>query len=428
MGGRTGGRNKLTDYDLVIVGAGASGLSAAKTARSAGLKVLILEAKSRIGGRAYTESTSLGVPFDHGAHFLHSASRNPFRHYADAHGLTYLNGGYDTRIHNGGRWYLPAEKSNFFERANALLDHISVAGDARDTLSTSDAIMKGNALATEETEFFHGYYEEFLGASARHVAAAEHTRYCDSFEDWPVQNGFGALLAHYGVEIPVSLNRPVNEIDYSGKNIVLKTPHGNISARSVIVTVSTGVLSSGAIKFTPQLPATKLSALEALPMGYAGKVAFRLTGHKMQDLTSQHALAMTRDGTFANLHVKPFGQSMISTIVGGAQWKLLEYEGAAALIETARSMITEIYGSDVRSQLLGRVLTTNWLSDPHVLGGHSYMRPGFGQARKSLAEPIAERLFFAGEATSFESWATMHGAYTEGIRAANEAVRHLRRS
>jgi monoamine oxidase len=171
----------LTDYDLVVVGAGASGLSAAKTARSAGLKVLTLEAKSRIGGRAYTESTSLGVPFDHGAHFLHSASQNPFRHYADTHGFTYLKGDYETRIHNGGRWYLPEEKSNFFERANALLGHISAGSDGRDTLSTCDAITKGNALATEETEFFNGYYEEFLGVSARCVAAAEHARYCDTY-------------------------------------------------------------------------------------------------------------------------------------------------------------------------------------------------------------------------------------------------------
>ena len=76
-----------SDVDVVVVGAGAAGLSAARTLTEKGHSVAVLEARSRIGGRAFTESNTFGVPYDHGCHWLHDESSNPWVKYGQDHGF-----------------------------------------------------------------------------------------------------------------------------------------------------------------------------------------------------------------------------------------------------------------------------------------------------------------------------------------------------
>jgi monoamine oxidase len=401
----------MTHTEVLIIGAGAAGLSAARAAELAGLSYIIVEGKGRPGGRAYTESTSLGVPFDHGAHFLHAASRNPFRLDAERIGFDYLKGGYNTRIWDG-RWLSADECREFHSWSRQQLGHVATQARADNSHPTSTLLSPTHKYSN----LFRGYYSEFLGADAAQVAAGEHLRYDDTNEDWPLRRGYGALLASYGAQIPVMLDCPVDEIDHTGREIIVRTRKGSIRADSVVITASTGVLAAEIIRFAPRLDVNKLRAIEGMPMGYAGKIAFRLGEGTFAETDRHHGLVNLPDGTFANIHVKPFDQPIAVVIVGGPIWEDIERAGPDAMIDAARGAIGTVYGASVVQGLLGPTVT-DWLSDPFIRGGHSFVHHGYGMTRQALAEPIDRRIYFAGEAASAESWATMHGARASAERA-----------
>lgn len=401
----------MTHTDVLIVGAGAAGLSAARAAELAELSYVIVEAKGRLGGRAYTESESTGLPFDHGAHFLHAASRNPFRLYADQEGFNYLQGGYDNEVWDG-RWLTSDERQCFHSWAKKELEYVALQAGADNSHAASTLLSSTHKF----TNLFNGYYSEFLGADPHQVAAGEHCRYEDTNEDWPLKMGYGALIASYGAGIPIMFDCPVHEIDHTGRDIIVRTHKGNIRAQNVVVTASTGVLAAEVIRFTPGLDLSKLRAIEGIPMGYAGKIAFRIIDHAFAEIDKHHGIVNLPNGVFANIHVKPFDQPIVVVIVGGPIWENIERAGPDAMSETARDAIAVVYGAKAASSLL-RPITTNWLADPYTRGGHSYVRPGYGLTRQTLAQPLDHRIHFAGEATSEESWATVHGARFAAERA-----------
>jgi monoamine oxidase len=366
---------------------------------------------------------------DHGAHYLHAASRNPLREYADQNGLPYKRGGYRTRIFDG-HWFSDDEQAHFLSVAKESLAEVALRADGGSMLSSYDVLRRSSLWSGSDKKLrslFDGYYAEFLGAEASEVAAAEHSRYQDTYEDWPLENGFGALIAHYGADIPVVLQSPVQEIDHTGRDIIVKTRKGDIRTRTVILTVSTGVLASEMIRFTPALSNAKHRAIGAVPMGYAGKIAFRLEGQQLAGIESHHGLVNRPDGLFAHLHIRPFEHPLAILIVGGPNWETIERAGADAMIAMGRKVVSDLFGSKILRDL-GKALATKWVSDLHILGGHSFMRPGHGFARGDLAEPVEDRIFFAGEATSSESWATAHGAYESGKRAISEITAALKKS
>lgn len=406
----------MADFDLAIVGAGIAGLTAAVEAERFGLKAVVLEAGGRTGGRAFTESASLGVPFDHGCHFLHAASKNPFLPIAGALGFHYRRCGYKQGIHADGRWFSAAEVGRYLDWVtryfSALPDLPGPGGEVSVEHATKHLKRWGN--------LFDGYYEEFLGAPASDVGLLEHSRYVDTFEDWPVREGFGSLVARHFRRVRARVECRVRHVSCERAGVVVESDCGRVSARAALITVSTGVLAAEQIRFSPPLPMWKLRAIEALPMGYAGKVAFRLSDAP-DVLEPMHVLAGARDGTFANVHIRPFGAPVIVVIVGGRHWKAIELAGPRAMIAAARDRVAELLGASVVRRLDGGV-ATSWQTNPHIAGGHSYRVPGDPEARRRLGAPLRGRVFFAGEATSTEAWATAHGAYQSGIRAIDEII------
>ena len=119
-------------------------------------------------------------------------------------------------------------------------------------------------------------------------------------------------------------------------------------------------------------------------------------------------------------HIRPFGFDYVDGITGGRFGDWLERAGAEAAADLALENLKKAFGSDIAKHVT-RHLVTAWRGDPWVKGAYSAARPGAAQQRARLAEAIDRRLFFAGEATSTEFFATAHGAYLTGIRAAEEA-------
>jgi monoamine oxidase len=404
-------------YDLAIIGAGAAGLSATRVARELGLDVVTLEASHRIGGRGHTEELAPGIAFDLGCHWMHSASLNPWVAIADRLGFTYRKGTFGRHLFTDGRWWRSeeiAEAQAFWEARDAAID---AAGRAKTGQSLADVTDYGNPWAGL------GDYWTSIATSADpdEVSVEDLTAYNDTDENWPLKQGFGALIARYGADLPVTLNCAVERIDWGGSEIVLHTAKGAVAAKRVLITVSTGILGAGDIRFDPALPQWKLDAIAGLPLGTHNRIGLLFDRDVFGDCPLDGGIKL-QDGTFSGVNLRPFGDPWAVVYTGGRHAVWLEKAGQAAAVDHGKKVIAEILGNDAAKHV-SRAIVTAWHGDPWVKGSYSAALPGQAHQRAELAKPIDDRLFFAGEACSHEFMATAHGAYITG-RAAARAVAH----
>ena len=403
-----------TSCDLVIIGAGAAGLAAADAAGKAGLNVELLEAMDRIGGRAFTDTVSLPAPFDHGCQWLHSAGINPFREEADKRGFRYWTDPFQIRIHDGNGWLGDDANEQYAAFSEATSDKIDAAALAGDDEAAAAFIDRNNPWA----QLFARNYAGILAVAPERSATYDSGRYTDTDEDWPVENGYGALIAATYAHVPVHLNCPVQSIDWSGAKIVVGTANGMILCRAVLVTVSIPVLKAGRLKFSPQLPGWKCHALDRIEMGYAEKVGFWLKRDPCPDIGMHYAMLNGPEAPDAAFLVKPYGRPMI-TFFAGADYARDQFaQGEEVAIAAARKLLGDTFGADIAGDIV-TAKATQWVANPWVGGGYSSLKPGGGEARADLAKPIDNRLFFAGEATSPDAFTTAHGARQSGIDAVN---------
>lgn len=409
-------------HDLAIVGAGAAGLAATRTARELGLDVVTLEASHRIGGRGYTEEIAPGVAFDLGCHWMHSASLNPWVAIADRFGFTYRKGTFGRHLYADGRWWSENEQTEldvYWDTRLAAIAAAAEAGQGKSIADVTDYDSRWSVLVDYWTSIAHAVDPD-------QVAVEDLVSYNDTDENWPVKEGFGALIARYGADLPVTLNCAVERIDWSGREIVLHTVKGTVAARRVLVTVSTGILGAGDIRFVPALPDWKEAAIAALPLGTHNRIGLMFDRDVFGDAPVGGGV-MLKDGTFSGVNLRPFGDPWAVVYTGGRHAVWLERAGQAAAIEHAKRVLAEVLGNDAVKHVT-RAIVTAWHGDPWVKGSYSAALPGQYHQRAELAKPVDDRLFFAGEATSTEFQATAHGAYLTGVAAAKAIAASLGRT
>ncbi len=406
----------LSDYDVAIVGAGAAGLAAARTACDLGLRTVVLEAKDRVGGRAYTESASLGVPFDHGCRWLHSASRNPFVGIARALGYAPYLEQRVRQVFLGDRRADAVEIAEWTDFAQRNFRAMETAGDDGRDVPATEVIERGGRWSA----LFDAWCAMMTAFNADAVSTLDYARYVDTKENWVVPQGFGTLIARYGAGLPVTLNAPVSRISWGGPRLTLTTPQGTVEARTAIVTASTAVLAGGAIRFDPALPDWKQAAIEAMPVGAANKVGFALRRDVFGEPEGRFSIFSSDTADAMHFHVRPCGDPVVGAYVGGRVCDALEKDGPAAMTALALERLKAIFGADIEKEIAGSV-ATGWRGDPFIGGAYSLARPGQAHRRADLATPLAERLFFAGEATHIDFYSTAHGAYLSGVAAAEKA-------
>lgn len=410
----------MSTVDVAVIGAGAAGLAAAKTLRARRIEHVVLEASHRIGGRAYTEEVAPGVPFDLGAHFMHSGSVNPMRQIADALGFDYRTAPPQRLAHFGNRWASDAElaeRDAFLARAFAAID---AAGEAGRDVAVADVTERENRW----TPLFDYLMSLWNSHDTDRISTLDMVRYGDTMEDWPVRQGYGTLIARWGADVPARLNAAVRKIDWSGRTVRLSTAAGDVEARKAILTVSTGILAAGDIRFDPALPDATQAAIGALPLGNHNRICLIYDRNIFGDHPPKVVRVMPDDEVPMSLDIRPFGYNYIVAVTGGRYADWLERAGVAASVDAATQRVKAVFGSDAAKHIV-RHSVTAWGGDPWVRGAYSAAVPGQADQRAALARPIGERLYFAGEATSAHSFSTVHGAYDSGIAAATMVAESL---
>lgn len=405
--------NKYTDVDVVVIGAGASGLAATKTLLENGKSVITLEARDRIGGRAWTDTSTFGVPFDLGCRYLHDEPVNPWVQYARDNNFELYPENNNLNLLKGGGALLPKQEFLAFEDSyNKALQLILDKGKQGIDISA------GSILSKE------GKWEKYVanmlglwtfGIETDILSTLDFYQATGHGQDLFCKQGYGSIISHFGRNIPITLNTPVKRIKWKDKGVIIETHSGIIKTKAVIITVSTGVLASENIIFDPPLPTWKTRAIEETPMIKSNHIALKFN----KDIFGfgQDQPILLEDDHRVGIISNTGNTSMLLFWVGGNLASSLEAVGEEYSIDFALRKVESLLGSKVLQEF-NKGVSTRWGKDSWSYGAYSMAKPESHHLRKSLGLPIEQKLFFSGEAVNDIYISTSHGAFLSGKETA----------
>ena len=389
-----------------------------------GKTVAVLEAAGRIGGRAFTESDTFGVPYDHGCSWI-TAANNPYLPMAK-------NWGFELKDHSspgeafyvGNRRATAVERKKYDHSWSTIQGALSKAGrDGLDVAASS--VMPANLDYSGISQSWIGAMD--WGVDFKDLSTKDNWESADANPNYMIKEGHGALVARLGSGLPVQLNAPVSRIDWSGNGVAVETPQGTLRAKACIVTVSTGVLEAGAIKFTPGLPSWKEQAIDDLPMGLLAKIALQFDGDRL-GFTSDNWLTYwvpnEMPAKACYFLTWPFEFNLMIGFLGGEFGWQMSRAGPQEAIDFALDEVVKMVGSKARDHFVKGHLT-GWAGNPLTRGAYAAARPGRYGARAELARPLGERVYFAGEAMAGPYVALCGGAYLSGAEVAKKVAAAL---
>ena len=417
MNDRARASNPLpSQVDVVVIGAGAAGIAAARRLTRPGLSLLVLEARDRIGGRAWTVRAE-GEGLDMGCGWLHSADDNVLAGRVEAEGLTLDQTPPPWRTQAFDHEMTRADQVEFGEAFAAFDQRVTEAaarGEDRPASDFFDPDSRWNARMDAISGALNG-------ARFAEVSSLDYDAYGDTGVNWRVREGYGRLIARLGEAVsPVTVTDcAVRRIDRSGPLLRLETNRGELTARIVILTVPNSLIASETVRIDPPVPAL-LEATAGVPLGLASKVHMTVRG--AGDFQPDTQLwTRTDTAETGGYHLRPFGRPMIEAYFGADLAWGLEAQGPAALFDFALSELVAALGSDMRRRLEA-VAVSGWGVDPWSCGAYSHALPGHAADRAKLRTSVEDRIFLAGEATARVYYGTAHGAWMEGRRAADTAL------
>lgn len=410
-----------SQVDVVVIGAGAAGIAAARRLLRPGLSILVLEARDRIGGRAWTVRAE-GEGLDMGCGWLHSADDNVLAGRVQAEGLTldqtpppWRTQAFDHEMTRADQTEFGEAFADFDQRVTEAASLVRAGvGEDRPASDFFDPDCRWNPRMDAISGALNG-------ARFAEVSSLDYDAYGDTGVNWRVREGYGRLIARLGEAVSsiTVMDCAVSRIDRSEPVLRLETNRGELTARIVILTVPNSLIASETIRIDPPVPAL-LEATAGVPLGLASKVHMTVRG--AGDFQPDTQLwTRTDTAETGGYHLRPFGRPMIEAYFGADLAWGLEAQGPAALFDFAVSELVAALGSDMRRRLEA-VAISGWGVDSWSRGAYSHALPGHAADRAKLRSSVEDRIFLAGEATAPVYYGTAHGAWMEGERAAYAAL------
>lgn len=415
--------------DVVVVGAGAAGIAAARGLRAAGRDVMILEARGRVGGRIWTTLDLAPFPVELGAEYIHG-EHVVTRRWLQEFGLDAV----DAR--RGEGWWAFAGGKLLDPKAFAALmpshpfddlcDAASAWGSAPATMETALRVW-ARRNATSQLETAWGLWNSAAcvdrGADLEHLGVdtlLEATYPEDGDENFRVSGGYSSMLERAASPLDVRLDTPVRAVEWSDHGATVHSGSIMIACQHVVVTLPLGVLKAGVVLFNPPLPDWKRDAVERLGVGHVDTVVLVFDAPFWPEAMG---------GLFTDLDAQSWlvpgwgwGQRVpvLRALMGGRAAE--RFETTPDPVAKAVRELEMVFGVGLAGRLR-KGLFAGWGTDPWARTGYSYVPPGGRGLRAALAEPVGRVLFFAGEATHVVRPGTVHGAIESGERAATEVLK-----
>ena len=408
-----------SEAEILVIGAGAAGIAAARRLRERGVEAVVVEARSRPGGRAWTIVTGSGLPLDLGCGWLHSAERNPWTAIAREQNRTVDQ---SPPPWSRERAYVGPQAGRMIGFGEALFrfrDQTDAFADGRPDVAVSDLLDPGNSWRPL-LDAVSTYYS---GAPLERISARDLACYDDSGVNWRVVEGLGAVIAEHARSLRIEFDCEALRIEHGmAGGVIVQTTRGDLRAQGVIVTLPSDILASRAELFSPLL-LDKTAAAANLPLGLADKIYLSLPETAPFEPDAR-AFGRTDTLDTAAYHFRPLSKPIVEAYFGGDLAERLEEGGQAAFLDFARAELSGLFGAEFAARLKP-LASSAWRKDLWAKGAYSYARPAGADSRKVLAAPVNERVFFAGEACSPTDYSTAHGAYFTGVRAADEVLAML---
>ncbi|KAM4689513.1 lysine-specific histone demethylase 2 isoform 1-T2 [Discoglossus pictus] len=434
---------------VIVIGAGPSGLAAARQLHNFGIKVMILEARDRIGGRVWDEKTFKGVTVGRGAQIVNGCINNPISIMCEQLGIKMrkLREKCDL-IQKGGKLTDPSIDKRMDFHFNAILD--VVAEWRKDKTQNHDAplgdkiqeiykafIQESGIQFTEVEEKvlqFHLSNLEYACGSNLHKVSArswDHNEFFAQFagDHTMLMDGYSVITEKLAEGLDIHLQTPVRSVDYTGPEVQLTAADGKtFTAQKVLVTAPLALLQKGVIQFNPPLPEKKVKAINSLGAGIIEKIAlqfpYRFWDSKIQGAdffghipinTSKRGLF----GVFYDMHPEGKHAVLMSVITGDAVTSIKDMDDKQ-VVKQCLAILRELF-KEQEVPAPSKYFVTKWSKDPWAQMAYSFVKTGgSGEAYDILAEDIQGKVFFAGEATNRHFPQTVTGAYLSGVREASK--------
>lgn len=412
------------ERDVVVIGAGVAGLSAARQLAKAGRSVVVLEANAWVGGRVRTDR-SLGVPFDMGASWIHGTSRNPVTTLAEAAGAASVELDFEdvTAFGTGGARISRSQ----FEATNAAYDemlaNVVEAGSASESFSSVLGEVAPDWFDDRLKAFFTSNYLTFDTGDLDELSSG----LADEGEifggpEVVMTQGYDRVPNYLADGLDVRLGQVVERVETDGDRVVVVAGEHRYVAGAVIVAVPLGVMKARTIDFRPKLPAEYFEAVDGVGFNSADKFLFAFE-RTLWDDSDFLAYAGDRPDAFSwfvNVNALHAGSNALMSFAFAEEARAMERMSDDAVVAVAMEHLRDMYGAEVPAPIAMR--RSRWVSDPHTRGSYSFTSIDTRMEHFDRLAGAVGRVHFAGEHTSREYFSTVHGAYLSGMRAAREIV------
>ncbi|WP_053435924.1 FAD-dependent oxidoreductase [Sporosarcina globispora] len=429
--------NNKPKKNVVIVGAGISGLAAAAHLSKKGMNVTVLEGRNRIGGRIWTDRSIDNIPLDMGASWVHGIKGNPIYDLAKKNKIDTSITNYDSHLifNFNGDELSESEEIRLEKQSEKFVKFIeeqrSNLHQDRSLTSFINHFIKEEDLSKKEqmllnyyvnTTIEHEYSGSSYNLSALNFDSGEEL----SGEDVIFPNGYDQIIQLLIKDINIKLNESIYKINYEKDFVKVYSDKSLFSADYVIITVPLGVLQKNDILFIPELPERKRKAINKLGMGILNKIYVKFPNafwSKKPHLLGYVSEDKGQWGEFLNIY-HYLNEPILLALNAGDFGNVVENRHDKEIISELMIILRKIFGPSIPNPISWKI--TRWGKDRFSYGSYSFIKVGASvEDYKILSESVNNKLFFAGEATVTDFPTTVHGAYLSGIREANKILEEI---